>query len=216
MRYEGYQALSGARSAAGAKVNYAVGDGWEISMFWWNLLENNLAEECAYGVSMCHGGMFDDSWDRSRLWPGSLGNIVRQNTIKDARLIGVSCGVQDRKNSPRLKKPIRMLVGTIIEMNHIVDAQIAFHVDEHCDGVVIRRNEFFDWHSPERHPMVRVEKGALNVTVQTNAYEFKKWTHPKTEVGICQYNMPRLPTELHIGEPQGGWEITGEEKENAK
>jgi hypothetical protein len=110
-----------------------------ISPLFWNLAEGNRAEECSDGALVTSG----DAPGLPIEFPRALGNVLRHNSFARSRQNGVI--VTSRKGESAADTSASV-VGTVVELNVVRDAPVAYHAAQGCDGVVLRRNHAYAWY----------------------------------------------------------------------
>jgi hypothetical protein len=110
-----------------------------VSPLFWNLAEGNRTEECSDGALVTSG----DAPGLPIEFPRALGNVLRHNSFVRSRQNGV---IVTSRKSESAADTSASVVGTVVELNVVRDAPVAYHVAQGCDGVVLRRNHAYAWH----------------------------------------------------------------------
>ncbi len=153
-----------------------------ISPLFFNHVEGNRAEECSAGALVIAG-------DASGLpieFPRALGNVLRHNSFIRSRTDGVI--LTSRKGTPAEGDTSPSILGTIVELNAVRDASIAYHAAGGSDGVVFRRNHAYFWYpvnnSSDPPVAFQVDTPKATVAVEQNRVEGKTGRGEQTIVNL--------------------------------
>ncbi|NUQ00199.1 MAG: hypothetical protein HUU35_10130, partial [Armatimonadetes bacterium] len=111
-----------------------------VSPLFFNQIEANVGEECSSGVLLVNG----DAGTLPIEFPRALGNVIRHNTFYRSRGDGVM--LTSGKGPAAASEPAASVLGTVVELNLVRDALVAYHAAHGADGTVFRRNQAYFWY----------------------------------------------------------------------
>ena len=153
-----------------------------ISPLFFNQVEGNRTEECSAGALVTSG----DTPGLPIEFPRALGNVLRHNSFIRSRTDGVI--LASRKGNPTEGDTSPSILGTVVELNVVRDAPIAYHAAGGSDGIVFRRNHAYFWYpvnnSPDPSVAFQVDTTEATVIVEQNSVEGKTGTGDGTIVKL--------------------------------
>lgn len=141
-----------------------------VSPLFWNLTEGNRTDECSDGALVTSG----DAAGLPIEFPRALGNVLRHNSFAHSRQNGVIVTSRKSESGADISASV---VGTVVELNVVRDAPIAYHVAQGCDGVVLRRDHAYFWDPGFASPVAfQLDGPAARVALDVNTVEGKTGT----------------------------------------
>lgn len=153
-----------------------------ISPLFFNHVEGTRTDECSAGALVTSG----DSGDLPIEFPRALGNVLRHNSFIRSRTDGVI--LVSRKGEAAKGDSSPSILGTIVELNVVRDAPVAYHAGSGSDGVVFRRNHAYFWYpvnnSTEPPVAFQVDTPGATVAIEANSVEGKTGTGDREVVEV--------------------------------
>jgi hypothetical protein len=116
-----------------------------IGPFYFNLCEGNLTEECSAGALLTSG-----DWPQLPVeFPRNLGSVLRHNSFIRNRTNGMIITSRKKRTDGDTSPSV---AGAIVEFNVVRDARVAYHVANHADHIVLRRNHAYYWYPVSTSP----------------------------------------------------------------
>ncbi len=152
-----------------------------VSPLFWNLAEGNRTDECSDGALVTSG----DAAGLPIEFPRALGNVLRHNSFTRSRQNGVI--VTSRKSEGETDTSASV-VGTVVELNVVRDAPVAYHVAQGCDGVVLRRDHAYAWYpvnnSTNAAVAFQIDSPGTRFSLEANTVEGKTGVKDATIVEL--------------------------------